>query len=61
MVKIPTPKLYTCEKVGCGHQWLQRFKVFLDKDNKKIVRIDSSQDPKNCTLCKSPTWDIPRE
>lgn len=59
MVRVPKQKLYTCEKTGCGKQWLQRLKVHYDKEGRKITRIDAA-DPKNCTRCKSPTWDTPR-
>lgn len=59
MVKVPKQKLYTCEKLGCGWEWLQRLKVNRSMTG-KITSIEAV-DPKNCTHCKSPTWDIPRE
>jgi len=55
MGKYKTIKIevYTCERCD-GKPWLQRAIV-----NKKNGEIKLSR-PKNCTHCKSPSWDIPR-
>lgn len=45
-------EVYTCERCH-GLPWLQRGIV------KKNGKIKLSR-PKNCTHCKSPSWNVPR-
>ncbi len=59
MVKVPKAKIYECQKTHCKKQWLQRVLAVYDHSGKKIIRVEASPLPKNCTNCKSPTWDRP--
>jgi len=53
MVKPPKTKIYSCTR--CDYEWLQRHTVKRDSDGKKIKSIES-EEPKNCSRCKSPYW-----
>jgi hypothetical protein len=59
MIKVPTPKLLECEKYGCGWQWIQRLQITKNSEG-EIIKVDNPL-PKNCSRCKSPTWNIPRD
>lgn len=50
-------KVFTCKR--CEYEWLQRHTVIRSAGGKKIKRIDSNE-PKNCSECKSPSWKKPR-